>query len=140
MKTKNIITILRVALSFIFLWAFFDKLFGLGFATKIENAWIYGGSPTTGFLSHATAGPFAEFFQSLAGQTWVDWVFMIGLLGIGLTFLLNRHIKLGAIGGAILMFLMYLSVLPPKNNPLIDEHIIYLLIFLLFFVREDQKN
>jgi thiosulfate dehydrogenase [quinone] large subunit len=61
----------------IFLWAFFDKLLGLGFATKAENAWINGGSPTSGFLLHGTKGPFAEFFQSLAGIPTVDWLFMV---------------------------------------------------------------
>ncbi|RKN12972.1 hypothetical protein D7318_32220, partial [Streptomyces radicis] len=29
---------LRVALGFVFLWAFLDKAFGLGYATQAENA------------------------------------------------------------------------------------------------------
>lgn len=131
---------LRIALSFIFLWAFIDKLFGLGFATKTENSWIQGASPTSGFLANATQGPFADFFQGLAGQGWVDWLFMAGLLGIGLAFLLNKYIKFASIAGAVLMLLMYLAALPPQNNPLIDEHIIYILVFLLFFFRENQKT
>lgn len=140
MKVKNIMKTLRVALSFIFLWAFVDKLFGLGFATSSENSWISGASPTSGFLANATQGPFADFFQGLTGQGWVDWLFMAGLLGIGLAFLLNKYIKFTSIAGAILMLLMYLAALPPQNNPLIDEHIIYILVFLLFYFRENQKN
>lgn len=140
MKVKNIIKTLRIALSFIFLWAFVDKLFGLGFATSSENSWISGASPTSGFLANATQGPFADFFQGLTGQGWVDWLFMAGLLGIGLAFLLNKYIKFASIAGAVLMLLMYLAALPPQNNPLIDEHIIYILVFLLFYFRENQKN
>ena len=50
--------VLRLATGFIFLWAFLDKLFGLGYSTKSANAWIHGGSPTNGFLSHVAVGPF----------------------------------------------------------------------------------
>ena len=72
----------RLGLGFIFLWAFVDKLFGLGFATPTERAWVNGGSPTTGFLS-GVEGPFADFFTPMAGQAWADWLFMAGLAGIG---------------------------------------------------------
>lgn len=51
-----------------------DKIFGLGFSTTSDNAWLVGGSPTSGFLTFATQGPFASFFQSLAGSVFVDWI------------------------------------------------------------------
>ncbi len=112
----------------IFLWAFFDKLFGLEFATVPEKSWLSGSSPTAGFLTHGTYGPFASFFQSLAGLAVVDWLFMLGLLFVGLTFLFNRYIKWGAIAGIVMMVLMYLALIPPANNPIIDEHIVYALV------------
>ena len=68
--------ILRIGMGWIFLWAFFDKLFGLGFATKAEGAWVNGGSPTFGFLNFASKGPLAEIYQSMAGNAVVDWLFM----------------------------------------------------------------
>lgn len=122
---------LRLSMSFIFLWAFFDKLFGLGFATKSANAWINGGSPTFGFLKYAVKGPYVDFFHSLAGQVWVDWVFMAGLLFVGLTLLFNKYLKWGAIAGSIMMILMYLALLLPENNPIIDDHIIYILVLII---------
>ena len=70
-KVFSIIT-LRILMGFIFLWAFLDKTFGLGVATPADKAWIAGGSPTTGFLSNAVQGPFATFFNSLAGVP-ADW-------------------------------------------------------------------
>ena len=48
----------RIALGWIFLWAFLDKLFGLGHETATKNAWINGGSPTKGFLAFGATGPF----------------------------------------------------------------------------------
>ncbi|MBA9050098.1 hypothetical protein BJ996_006829 [Streptomyces phaeogriseichromatogenes] len=36
----------RILTGFVFLWAFLDKTFGLGYATASGNAWIDGMSPT----------------------------------------------------------------------------------------------
>ena len=38
---------IRLSLGWVFLWAFLDKLFGLGHETTTAQAWIHGGSPTT---------------------------------------------------------------------------------------------
>ena len=50
---------IRLALGWIFLWAFLDKAFGLGHDTTAAKSWVNGGSPTKGFLGSATTGPFA---------------------------------------------------------------------------------
>ena len=126
---------LRFVMAFIFLWAFFDKLFGLGFSTTSGKAWINGGSPTTGFLSGAAKGPLADLFHSLAGVAVVDWLFMLGLLFVGLTLLLNRFVLWGAVAGIVMMLLMWLALLFPANNPIVDEHIVYALVFALLAIK-----
>ena len=130
---------LRLVMGLIFLWAFVDKLFGLGFATKSENSWLNGGSPTSGYLLNATHGPFAEFFKSLAGVAVVDWLFMVGLLFVGLTLLINRFVSWGAIAGGVMMALMWLSAFPPANNPVLDEHIVYILVLVLLAYRSKDS-
>jgi len=140
MKAKYILVTIRIAMALIFLWAFIDKLFGLGFATTPEKSWLAGVSPTTGFLSYATYGPFASIFKALAGVPLVDWLFMLGLLFVGLTFLFNKYVKYSSIVGMLMMLLMYLSMFPPKNNPLIDDHIIYLIIFAFYFAIHHKKH
>ena len=138
MKYEKIIYLkLRFVLAFIFLWAFFDKVFGLGFATPSERAWINGGSPTTGFLSH-TEGIFSSFFQSLAGQVWVDWMFMAGLLFVGLSLLLNKYVFWGAVAGIIMLILMWLALILPENNPIVDDHIVYALVLALLAIKSKQ--
>lgn len=122
--------LLRLSLGLICLWAFFDKLLGLGYATKPEQAWLAGGSPTSAFLLHGTHGPLASFYQSLAGNPVVDWLFMLGLLGIGLAFTFGIALKLAGYAGALMMLLMWSAALPPANHPFLDEHIVYLVIFL----------
>jgi thiosulfate dehydrogenase [quinone] large subunit len=139
MNMQKIIFIkLRFVMAFIFLWAFFDKTFGLGFATVSGKAWVYGGSPTSGFLSFGTHGPFVEFFKSLSGMVVVDWLFMTGLLFIGLTLLFNKYVKWGAIAGIIMMLLMWLSLIPPENNPIVDEHIVYALVLALLAIKSSK--
>lgn len=120
----------RIALGFLFLWAFFDKLFGLGFATAAERAWVSGGSPTTGFLKMGVNpdSPFAATFSSLAGQAWVDWLFMFGLLGVGVALLLGIGLRIAAVAGSALMLLMWAALIPLENNPVVDDHIVYALV------------
>jgi thiosulfate dehydrogenase [quinone] large subunit len=136
MKKVNItMLLLRLSMGFIFLWAFLDKTFGLGFATSTEKAWMNGGSPTFGFLTNAVKGPFAEFFQSLAGSMIVDWMFMLGLLFVGVTLIFNKYVKWGCIAGGIMLMLMYFALLFPENNPIIDDHIVYTLVLALIAFR-----
>ena len=137
---KIILGIVRILLGWTFLWAFFDKLLGLGFATTSERAWINGGSPTYGFLTNATKGPFAEYFQMLAGQGWVDWAFMLGLLLIGISFITGIWVKYSGWFGALMMLLMYVAAfMPPENNPVVDDHIIYALLFIYFAIDPKQQ-
>jgi len=126
---RYVASLTRVSLGFVFLWAFFDKLFGWGKATPSTNAWINGGSPTTGFLK-GVQGPFADTFHSLAGNAAADWLFMIGLLGIGLALTLGIGLRIAAASGALLMVFMWAASLPLKVNPFMDDHLVYALVIV----------
>lgn len=129
-KDKYLWALLRLSLGFIFFWAFMDKLFGLGFATKAENSWLSGGSPTLGFLKFGTTGPLSSFYQSLAGNAVVDWLFMLGLGLVGIALILGIGIKIAGLMGALVMLLIWSAHLPPTNNPFLDEHLVYILILI----------
>lgn len=116
---------LRIGLAWIWLWPFMDKLLGLGFATAKEDAWIRGGSPTHGFLHFGAAdSPFADTFAAISGP-FVDGLFMLGLLGIGIAFGLGIGMRIAAWSGTLLLFLMWLALLPLEHNPFLDDHILY---------------
>ena len=131
---RRVLAVLRIAFGFTFLWAFFDKLLALGFSTgRAPNgtvdrfgdaAWIHGGSPTKGFLAFGADGPFTDFYHSIAGAAWADWAFMLGLLGIGTALTFGVGMRFAAVAGGVLYLLMWSVVLPPANNPIIDEHIL----------------
>jgi thiosulfate dehydrogenase [quinone] large subunit len=114
---------IRLGLGFIFLWAFVDKLFGLGFSTASARAWINGGNPTEGFLG-SSEGPFSGFFHAIAGTGIANVLFMGGLLAIGAALILGIGMRLAAAGGALLMVMMWVAVLPPATNPILDDHLI----------------
>jgi thiosulfate dehydrogenase [quinone] large subunit len=128
------LAVLRIAFGLTFLWAFFDKLLALGFSTGRaedgtvdrfgEAAWIHGGSPTKGFLAFGADGPFTDLYHSIAGAAWADWLFMIGLLALGLALTFGVGMRIAGVGGALLYLLMWSVVLPPANNPVIDDHIL----------------
>ncbi|MDD3776259.1 MAG: hypothetical protein PHN32_01435 [Actinomycetota bacterium] len=128
---KGILATLRILIGFEFLWAFMDKLLGLGFATEPQAAWIAGGSPTEGFLKFASRGPLAGLYQAIGGSAVVDWLFMLGLLFVGLTLILGVLVKISTTVGAVMMVLLWSAVLPPNNNPLIDAHIINVFLLIL---------
>jgi thiosulfate dehydrogenase (quinone) large subunit len=92
-----------------------EKIFGLGYATPAARAWINGGSPTKGFLSGAI-GPLQGVFNSIAGAPVVDWLFMLGLLGVGLALILGVAVRAGAVFGAVMLALMYLAVWVPSTT------------------------
>lgn len=127
---------LRVVLGFAFLWAFLDKTFGLGYATRSGKGWIDGGSPTRGFLSHVDVGPMASTLRGWAGAGWADWLFMLGLLGLGVALTFGIGLRLAAIAGTAMMALMWMAEWPPakhldsgaasgSTNPFVDYHLVY---------------
>lgn len=159
----------RILIGFVFLWAFLDKNFGLGYTTQSADSWNFAtgdGSPTFGFLAFGTNpdGPLAGFFNSLGDSagvasadgaptlypgSWVNWGFMLALLGIGVALMVGFMIRIASIGGAVLLIMMYLAEWPlnavdpetgfnTANNPIIDDHIIYAvaLIMLMLFTAE----
>lgn len=126
---------MRGSLGFLFLWAFLDSVFSLGFATGRGDDgsvdivgpkdWINGGSPTRGFLSNAAPGPLTDVSAALAGHPGVDAAFMFGLLSVKLALIGGFALRLAAIGGVVVLMLLIRAAAPvPVNNPSIDEHVV----------------
>ncbi|WNV87479.1 hypothetical protein [Umezawaea sp. Da 62-37] len=144
-STGKALAVLRIAVGALFSWAFFDKLFGLGYATQSGGAWINGGSPAKGFLGHVDVGPFQSVLRAMAGSPVVDALFMLGLAGVGLAVLLGVALRISAIAGTVMMALMWIAEWPlaqhtsagapsGSTNPLIDYHVVYALALIVFAV------
>jgi thiosulfate dehydrogenase [quinone] large subunit len=129
---RKVLAVSRIVIGFTFLWAFLDKLFGLGFATPSSRAWINGGTPAQGFIRNIE-GPFASYFQVFANP-FGDWLFMAGLLGIGVAMIAGAGLRIAAVAGTLLMLFMFLAEWPTatalvdgkvvsgSTNPIVDSH------------------
>jgi thiosulfate dehydrogenase [quinone] large subunit len=136
---RRTLAVLRLATGFIFLWAFLDKTFGLGFSTPAERAWLNGGTPAQGFLnSPGVTGPLQPFFVGIANPL-VDALFMLGMIAVGLAVMLGVGLRISAAAGSLIMVFMYLAEWPftagaASTNPLVDYHIIYALALIVVAV------
>jgi thiosulfate dehydrogenase [quinone] large subunit len=139
---RYVLALTRISLGWVFLWAFLDKTFALGMETGKnaetgavdrfgDAAWIHGGNPTEGFLKFGAAGPFKGFYNDIAGDTWVNWLFMLALAGIGIALVLGITMRVAAAAGTVLLVMMWSVVLRPENNPFMDDHLVYAMVLVL---------
>ena len=138
--------IVRIVLGWIFLWAFLDKMFGLGYTTAKASSWInndFGTGPTEGYLTFAVSGPFEWLFEPMTSSTLVAWLFMMGLLAIGLALIFGIGVRIASITGALLMFMMYLSAniwAEGSHNPLFDDHVVNMFILIYVAFKPEAGN
>ena len=141
-------TVLRLLLGWSFVWAFIDKLFGLGFSTcrapdsssidfVCDAAMIRGGSPTYGLLEFGTESSHTGFlfqWMASAGPDTIgvaDVLFMLALLLAGVALMLGIGVRIAALGSALLMLCMFLAIdVWPETNPINSSHVIEMAAFL----------
>jgi thiosulfate dehydrogenase [quinone] large subunit len=111
--------LLRLTMGWIFLWSGIDKL-----VTDFS---------ASGFLVNGTQGPLGDWFQSLGtNQAALDVINPLVIWGqvlIGVTLVLGLFTRAGLFWAAAMMMMFYLAVFPPANNPFMDEHLVYIVIF-----------
>lgn len=114
---------LRFGIGWIFLYA--------GLSHLLTPGWS-----AAGYLMNAQS--FTAFFHWLASPTLLPFVNALnawGLLALGLALVFGVCVRLASILGAVLMVLYYLPILSfpyvGANALLVDEHIMYVLIFVL---------
>jgi len=137
---RRVLAVTRLATGFIFLWAFLDKTFGLHYSTGApvaegspSLAWVNGGTPSQGFMTFGATGPFKDVFASMASPV-TDWLFMLGMLGVGLAVMLGIGLRVSAVAGSLIMLLMWVAEWPfiqGTTNPLVDYHVIYALVLVV---------
>jgi len=113
--------VVRLTVGFVFFFA--------GWAKLTTQGWT-----ATGFLQQAT-GPFANWYQSLAGSGMVDALNMWGLTLIGVALLLGLLVRTASVFGIILMGLYYFADFVGNTAyGYIDQHIVLIAVFLFFLV------
>jgi thiosulfate dehydrogenase [quinone] large subunit len=75
-------------------------------------------------------GPVASIAHDLAGRSWVDWVFMIGIAAIGVALILGVCVRIASVAGALVMVALWLTTLPLGDNPFVNQYLIYALVLV----------
>ncbi len=119
----TMLVVFRILTGWLLLWGFLDKMFGLGFETPAGSGMIDGVSPSS-FVVYVTNGIFKDLFLSMAGNWFVDILFMLGLLVLGITMIIGIASKLTTIAVCAFLLVMWMLVVPPVDNPVVDYHLI----------------
>lgn len=115
--TTYSIILLRIALGILMFYSGITKIFA-------SEKWS-----ATYFLENVAYGPFKDFFLNFANSATTDFLVMWGLTLIGLALIFGLLTRLASFFGIVIMLLFYFSTFPPEHG-LVDEHIIYALVFL----------
>lgn len=131
-KSQNItLALLQLSMGWIFIYAGVTKI--------INPEWS-----AAGYLNNA--GTLNSFFSWLATPANIDWVNFLNMWGltiIGVALVLGICVKYASWAGFILMILYYLPILnfpyAGDHSLLIDDHIIYAIVFLVLIFFSSQK-
>lgn len=132
MKKSDIkLALLRMGMGWLFLYAGWTKVVNPGWSAA-------------GYLKGAKT--FSGLYQWLASSANIEWINFLnqwGLVLIGVALILGVVVKLASFFGAVLMILYYFPILTfpmvGKHSYIVDEHIIYVLVFLLFMHTDAGK-
>jgi thiosulfate dehydrogenase [quinone] large subunit len=64
---------------------------------------------------------------------------MLGLVGIGIGLCAGIAMRASSVAAAIMLVLMWSVVLPPANNPFMDDHLIYAIAILALPVLQAER-
>lgn len=118
MFKKISLFLLRFGMGILFLWAGYTKL--------IDPAWS-----ASGYISGSKV--FVGFYNWLMQPNILPTINFLnewGLTLIGIALILGIFTRLASFFGIVLMILYYLPIYPPLHG-IVDEHIIYALVFLV---------
>ena len=136
-NARRALAALRIGFGVTFLWAFFDKLLALGYATgnNRETGAVDRFGPDA-WINERQPDPRVPEVRCLRGQLVprllhqhrrrrMDQLALHGgLAGIGFALLFGVGIRIAAISGALLYLLMWAASFPLENNPVLDDHLL----------------
>jgi len=105
------VAVLRIAFGCIFLWAGLEKAIGAGLGTWTADGFLQFGTAGTlgwpfvsGEIAEGTVfNPAHDFFASLAGSTFIDYLVPLGQIAIGISLIFGIFTRFGAAMGTLMM-------------------------------------
>ena len=137
---RYVAAVARISIGFVFLWAFFDKLLALGYATGVDR--------DTGAIDRfgprgldqrrvAHQGIPLRRARALQGRVRAHGRRGLGRLAVHVRpprhrrrLMLGIGMRIAAASGALLLVFMWMASLPLDNNPFMDDHLIYAVVLI----------
>jgi thiosulfate dehydrogenase [quinone] large subunit len=155
----NVAALLRIGLGFLYLWAFLEQAFGIGYTNTTTPAgqlptfgWHFSYDSSSGWITSGfTHSPTAPFITSLHGPVgWVlqqfptgfdDFMWMFAIGGLGVALLSGIFMRIAGWGGFLLNLIIWFSAFPPEGNPIVDgEHMAFAFsILLLMYLQAGNR-
>ncbi|MBI2036170.1 DoxX family protein [Candidatus Microgenomates bacterium] len=132
-KQQLSLLFLRLALGWIFLYSGVTKILDPGWSAA-------------GYLKSSQTLPFLyNWFASTANIGWINFSNEWGQALIGAALILGVFVRPAAVGGIVMMVLYYLPILhfpyvgKGTSSFLVDQHVIFILVFVLLIVSDAGK-
>lgn len=130
--TKLFILMLRLSVGWL--------LFYAGITKVLDSEWT-----SAGYLKGAkTFSALYQWFGSAQNIGWVDFLNEWGLTLVGIALILGLATRAAALFGILLMLLYYFPILQfpyvGEHSYIVDEHIIYSFVLLIFIVSRAGRN
>jgi thiosulfate dehydrogenase [quinone] large subunit len=135
------VALLRIVVGIIFLWAGLDKLLGgpaggwtaagfLGHATGGSLGWPFvTGTPAAGTIYNPTHDLWVSLSTNSTALAVINPLVVYGEIGIGISLILGLLTRFGAIMGALMMALFFVSGWAFTNG-IVEEHLTYMVVLL----------
>lgn len=114
------------------------SLIGLGIRLFVGGGWDAWNSIGVVLPSTYPRGPIGDIFLAFWGNQFVIQLLIWSSVLVGIALVLGVAVRLASYGGILIMLMLYLAVIPP-GSVILNQHVIYIVVFLFLVVGEAGK-
>lgn len=105
------------------------SLIGLGLRLFVGGGWDAWNSIGVVLPTTYPRGPIGDIFLNFWGNQFVIQLLIWSSVLVGVALVLGIAVRLASYGGILIMLMFYLAVIPP-SSVILNQHIMYILVFL----------
>ena len=114
------------------------SMIGLGLRLFVGGGWDAWNAVGVVLPSTYPRGPIGKIFLNFWGNPFVIQLLIWSSVLIGVALVLGVAVRLASYGGIMIMLMMYLAVIPP-SSVILNQQVIYILVFITLAVGEAGK-
>ena len=114
------------------------SLIGLGLRLFVGGGWDAWNSIGVVLPTTYPRGPIGDIFLAFWGNQFVIQLLIWSSVLVGIALVLGIAVRLASYGGMLIMLMLYLAVIPP-GSVILNQQIIYIVVFLFLVAGEAGK-